>query len=405
MLPWTSHIKNMDVKKVVLITNMFPPFPEGVIDLSGGSDVASEIFVDELNEIGIQTNVISLDYVKKLPKEKKHIIRIGNYFPYVMMEDRLSTATFVYRESFRPLIFLRIIGHLKRIKPDIIVIGKTYQLSLAPMIAARFLRIPYIVRYDWLCPTNPKPELCTLKDRLNCAQCIEEISKQPIPKIGKILSGFFFVPMSMLKGYLWNRAEGALAVSEFHKQLMISFGIRDDFIEILPNVMSLDSDLDVIQELKEKYDTKDHFTILYVGRLEPEKGIEILMEAFDIVKKEHDKIKLLIAGSGRLSELAKDKSAKDPKMTFLGRVPHEELGNYYSICDIVAIPSIVPEGHPIVAEEAMSLGKIIIGFDMGGLEGIFRERSEHIAVKEISAEGLAEGIINHINNYADPGGT
>lgn len=395
MLPWANFIKNMNMKKVCLITSIFPPFPKDVTDLSGGSEIASEIFVNELRSKGVEVDVVSMDYINPVPNDPKYVTRVGRYYPYLLMDSKISETQFVYKEFFRPLIFLRIVSQLRKTKPDIVIIGKTLQFSLAPMIAARLIRIPYIIRYDWLCPTNPKPDLCTLKDRFHCADCIQQTTGKSIPKIGKIITGGFFVPMSILKRFLWNQAEAIIPVSEFHKKFIMSFGIRDDIITILPNIIPVKSDEKVVDELKRKFETDGYFTILYVGRLEPEKGVEILIDAFNLARH-RKKIKLLIAGAGRLSETVKKISKKDNDIIFLERVPHEDLGNYYALCDLIAIPSIVPEGHPVVAEEAMSLGKTIIGFDIGGLQEIFKEYPHSINVKEISVTSLSNAIAEHI---------
>ncbi|MCK5020786.1 MAG: glycosyltransferase family 4 protein [Candidatus Peribacteraceae bacterium] len=395
MLPWAEYIKNMDVESVTLMASIFPPFPEDEIDLSGGSEIASDIFVKELMEQGIHVDVISLDYIKPVSTSQRYITRIDNYYPYLLMDPKSSQVIFAYKELFRPLIFLKIISHLIKNKPDIVIIGKTYQFSLAPMIAARFLRIPYIMRYDWLCPTNPKPELCTLKDRFHCADCIQQITGKSIPKVGKIFAGFYFVPMAILKRFLWNQAEKVLAVSPFHKLLIKSFGIREDIITILPNIVPVKSNEKNVEKLKRKYDTDGFVTLLYVGRLEPEKGIEILIDAFNQVRP-RQKIKLLIAGAGRLSDTVNKISNEDKDIIFLGRVPHDELGNYYALSDIVIIPSIVPEGHPVVAEEAMSLGKTIMGFDIGGLKKIFEEYPNSVGIKEMNSKSLSKAISEFI---------
>ena len=88
---------------------------------------------------------------------------------------------------------------------------------------------------------------------------------------------------------------------------------------------------------------------------------------------------------------------RNRNITYIGLVPHEQIGNYYAIADLVVIPSIVPEGYGLVAEEAMSLDKTVIGFKIG-VKGILKNYEKGILVEEISAETLAEKVRSVVKN-------
>jgi glycosyltransferase involved in cell wall biosynthesis len=299
-------------------------------------------------------------------------------------------------ELFRPLIFIKTLIFLRKKKPDIVIIGKTYQLSLAPLLACKLLSIPYIIRYDWLCPTNPKPTPCNLRQRLHCADCIGKVNKVSVPKIAKIISIPYFTLLQNIKKLLWNNAKLILAVSEYHKSIIQSFGIKGDLIKIAPNTIEVEYDEELVKNLSDKYHLSNSYNLLYVGRLEPEKGIEFLINGFEYMKKNHviDKdIKLLIVGTGLLKKIVAEKSNKNDDIIYVGYIPHEEIGNYYALADVVVIPTIVPEGHPIVAEEAMSLEKPIIGLDMGGLHDIFEKYQKSIKIDNVDVHNLSNAII------------
>lgn len=395
MLPWAKSIMEMNVKKVVLIASLYPPFPKNVLSLWGGIEVASEQFVESLRKKEINISIISLDFVVPVSEDKENIYRVGVTNPYLLQPSLASGISFVYKEFFRPIIFLKIYRYLAKEKPDVVIIGKTYQMSFSPYLAALILHIPYIIRYDWLCPTNPKPELCSLKDRFKCAICIQERTHKRIPKLAQLLSGPYFILLSLLKSYFWNKAYKILAVSEFHKQLMESFGIRHDKIEVVPERVSpVEVDPEIIKEIEEKYKHNNSFIILYVGRLEPEKGLSILIEAFRDLYEKDPSFKLLVVGAGRLTRLIEEESKKNQNVIYVGQIPHDQIGNYYAISDVVVIPSIVPEGHPLVVEEALLMKKPIIGFELGSLPEIIHNSSEGELVKEIDSKALANAIFS-----------
>lgn len=385
-----DYIRSKGVRKVAVITSLYPPFPDDVQLLWGGVEIDMEDTVKSLKNSGIEVSVISFDYIKPVENDDPDVKRIGIYMPHLLEKSSKSMFSFAYKEFFRPSIFVKMWNCLRKNKPELVVIGGTFQFSLAIYFACILLRIPYVVRYDWFCPTNPKDELCSLRDRFKCAWCIEKITGIKIPLIGKIAAGLYFVPLFLLKRIFWNRAEKVLVVSGFYREVAKSFGVRPEKIAVIPPKSELKLDSKVIEELKRRYKSQGEFVLLYVGRLEPEKGVEVLLDAFKEVEEE--KVKLLIAGTGRLVHLVNDAMKKDKRITYLGLVPHEQIGNYYAIADSAIVPSIVPEGHPVVVEEAMSLNKTIIGSNMGGLGEILKTYERGILVEERRGEAFAEKI-------------
>jgi glycosyltransferase involved in cell wall biosynthesis len=176
---------------------------------------------------------------------------------------------------------------------------------------------------------------------------------------------------------------------------MYSFGIKSDKIEIVPEMISqVEVVPETIRELEEKYKPNNSFIILYVGRLEPEKGLSILIKAFRDLSKEDPSFKLVVVGTGRLARLIEEESKKNQNVIYIGQISHEQIGNYYAISDVVVIPSIVPEGHPLVAEEALLMKKPVIGFDLGSLPEIINTSTKGKLVKEIDSKALANAIFS-----------
>lgn len=128
-------------------------------------------------------------------------------------------------------------------------------------------------------------------------------------------------------------------------------------------------------KLKEKYNIKSNHVLLFVGRLIEFKGIEYLIDALGIVSNELPDLKLLIAGTGNLEKQLKEKVRKSnlsSYVSFLGAVKHEDLIDYYNICDLLVLPSIFDKyGHTetlgMVILEAMSCGKPVVASNIGGI--------------------------------------
>lgn len=122
----------------------------------------------------------------------------------------------------------------------------------------------------------------------------------------------------------------------------------------------------------------DEKVILFVGRLIKEKGVLELITAFQRIDSAK-KYRLVIIGSsnfkyGTIADCEKKifKRAKKSgnKILFLGHVDHSKLKYYYSLADLVVIPSMWEEAFGLVAVEAMASGKAIITTDSGALPEI-----------------------------------
>ena len=150
----------------------------------------------------------------------------------------------------------------------------------------------------------------------------------------------------------------------------------------------------VFDNLKEIY--KDKKIIFTLGRLVYYKGFEYLIEAS---KSLPDDTIILIAGIGEL----KDKLQKqihsynlEDKVKLLGKIPFEELGAYYQLCDIFCLPSTErSEAFGVVQIEAMAFGKPVISTSIkgSGVDWVNLNNISGIVVPPKDANKLAEAII------------
>lgn len=118
--------------------------------------------------------------------------------------------------------------------------------------------------------------------------------------------------------------------------------------------------------------------VLFVGRMDPLKGIDILLRG--VAKLDDRKgLRVLVVGGN----LQKDKGIKemgklaldlgiDGQVSFLGAVPQERLPLYYSAADVCIVPSYY-ESFCLVALEALACGTPVIASRVGGLTGIVRD--------------------------------
>jgi len=137
--------------------------------------------------------------------------------------------------------------------------------------------------------------------------------------------------------------------------------------------------------------------LLYVGRLEPQKGIERLLAAISHLKHLR-KIKLaVIGGDGhhepefqRLLQLSKELDIQD-NVFFAGRVDQQDLPTYYSAANLLIVPSH-HESFGLVALEALACGTPVVASDVGAMRSIIIENETGCVVSPADPPGLADTI-------------
>ena len=115
------------------------------------------------------------------------------------------------------------------------------------------------------------------------------------------------------------------------------------------------------------------FKILFMARLETEKGIWVLCEAVERLAKEGLSINLLIAGTGSQETQLKKQFADEKVFHFQGYVEGQMKAQLFQDCDIVAIPSLCSETFCITATEAMAFGKPVLASPLGELPNLILE--------------------------------
>ena len=120
-----------------------------------------------------------------------------------------------------------------------------------------------------------------------------------------------------------------------------------------------------------------HKVLLYVGRIEALKGVDLLIRTASHMETD-DGLQVLVigadaAGSGevaRLQQMAQELNVGDA-VEFLGRVPQERLAWYYSAADVCVVPSFY-ESFGLAALESMACGTPVVASRVGGLPTIIQ---------------------------------
>jgi len=148
---------------------------------------------------------------------------------------------------------------------------------------------------------------------------------------------------------------------------------------------------------------RDSATLLFVGRLVPKKGVDVLLKA---LKKLCGKVRCLIVGDGPLKsnlQLLAAQLGVGDCVTFVGGVRHEEIAKYYASASALVVPSVIAkdgdrDGLPNVILEAAASLLPIIASDIGGIPEFVEDGETGLLFKAGDCDALASAIERLLSN-------
>jgi glycosyltransferase involved in cell wall biosynthesis len=140
----------------------------------------------------------------------------------------------------------------------------------------------------------------------------------------------------------------------------------------------------------------EEFLILTVRRLVPRMGVDLLLEAVALARKDLGPTRLMVVGDGELrphlARRAEQLGVADV-VSFVGRVDDERLLAWYQAADVFALPSVAYEGFGMVTAEALACGLPVIGTDVGATPELLNPLAPHLVVPTGSATSLADALV------------
>jgi D-inositol-3-phosphate glycosyltransferase len=176
---------------------------------------------------------------------------------------------------------------------------------------------------------------------------------------------------------LIESAAGIIAFSPHERDAMVRlYGGSSAKIKLLPCGVDLSRFKPLDQKAaRERLGLNGGKVVLYVGRVEPLKGLELLVHTAAQMETCHD-VKVLVVGGandgdeevGRLQDLARDLEVEHV-IDFVGRVDQEDLPLYYNAADVCVLPSYY-ESFGLAALESMACGTPVVATRVGGLSTV-----------------------------------
>jgi Glycosyltransferase len=183
--------------------------------------------------------------------------------------------------------------------------------------------------------------------------------------------------------------------------------VKELYMQGATKIIPMGVDIDLFSKQKRNIEIRSQLNagdndilILSVGRFAEKKGLIYLVQALEYIVQKHRNVKLAFIGFGpdeqKLKNLVEELELND-YVEFLGKIPNQELPQYYSSADIFVLPSIVDsrgdtEGLGVVLLEALAARCAVVASNVGGITDIIKDNYTGLLVEQKNSIDLANKI-------------
>ncbi|HZR04066.1 MAG TPA: TIGR04063 family PEP-CTERM/XrtA system glycosyltransferase [Burkholderiales bacterium] len=203
-----------------------------------------------------------------------------------------------------------------------------------------------------------------------------------------------------------KRADAVTTICEGLRRDIVERGVPADKVTVIPNAVDIDA-FKLSEEpdpiLKQRLGLNDKVVVGFIGSFYAYEGLGLLLRAAPLMLRRVPNLKLLLVGGGpqeaELRALAAELDVAD-QVIFTGRVPHDQVGLYYDLIDVLAYPRLSMRLTDLVTPlkplECMAQGRLLVASDVGGHRELIQDDKTGLLFTAGSTESLARRIIDLI---------
>ncbi len=352
------------MKKLCIIAAAYPP------NVKGGGEKSTQLLAKGLAELGNQVTVLTID--KRDHEFDDGAVRVKTmlspniYWNFKHKEPAYRKLIWHVKENINPKARETLIEQLRCIKPDAVITSTIENFGNAAWEACYALNIPvaHILRsYYTLCFKGTM-----FRQGKNCEQRCQSCKAATF---GRVQSA--------------ARVNGLIGISDFILKLHEPY-FTQAITQRIFNPVELEA------SVNERADDGQHI-FAYLGRIEPEKGVEPLLEAFQTLPENYQ---LKIAGTGKdvYVSYLQEKYASE-RISFLGWVKPEAV---YRSVNYVVVPSMWHEPFGRTVIEAYSHGVPVIASARGGLMELVEEGKTGQLFEPDDPDNFRQACLNAVQN-------
>ena len=267
-------------------------------------------------------------------------------------------------------------------KPDLVHVNNLYPLiSTSILDESKRRRIPTVMtlhNYRLACPTGlmmSHGEICRRCVTDGEWQCVaRNCTGETAKSVGYALRNF----VARLRGVFHEKVDHFVAPSRFLKSVLVESGYPSERISVAPYILDIPA---------EPASHGDGEYVGYVGRISPEKGVDVIVEA----ARRLPEIPFKFAGDySRMPEVVRSAPAN---CSFVGSIAHDQLGRFLGAARFTVVSSVWYEVQPFSLFEPMSQGKCVVCADIGSLPEFVEHERTGMLFKAGDADDLTRKVL------------
>ncbi len=203
---------------------------------------------------------------------------------------------------------------------------------------------------------------------------------------------------------VYKRANGFIVLSEAFRQVLHkTYNVPLEKIFIVSggiDTKEFDVNLSISQAREKLGLPQDRQIILCVRRLVQRMGLENLISAIALVKRQHPDVLLLIAGKGAIAGALRSQIQElqlENHVQLLGFVPDHDLPMAYRAAELSIVPTISLEGFGLIVIESLAAGTPVLGTPIGGIPEILQPFESDLILEGSTTEQVAKGLIEALS--------
>ena len=198
---------------------------------------------------------------------------------------------------------------------------------------------------------------------------------------------------------LFKRVAALFVICDGLKREIISRGISDNKITVIPNCVDVKffSPCEYDEKIAAKFNLTGKTVFGFIGSFYNYEGIDLLIDSYMKMLQKRNSIKLFLVGDGPEKDALHNKVEKaglTGHVIFTGKVPHEHIKRYYSVMDALVYPRkkmrLTELVTPLKPLEAMAMGKIVVGSDVGGMKELITNNIDGFLFKAGDVDALSK---------------
>jgi PEP-CTERM/exosortase A-associated glycosyltransferase len=356
------------------------------IPLHSGYTFRSRSIFEHQRQLGWQTDhVTSTKHADAAPDQPDEETVDGLHFHRTAKRSLLHRVPVLNQYAVIRDLERRVIEVARRVRPDLLHAHSPALNGIAAVRAGRALGIPvvYEVRGFWedAAVSHGTAREGDLRYRITRA----------------------------LETHALRNADHCFCICEGLRQDIAARGIPESRITVIPNAVDIGSFQPVEQvdtALAGRLGLQGRQVIGFIGSFYFYEGLELLLEAAAILRRDLPELRVLLVGGGPAEPMLREKAAAlglADVTIFAGRVPQREVSSYYSLVDVLAYPRqsmrITELVTPLKPLEAMAQKRLFVASDVGGHRELVEDGRTGLLHRAGDADSLAQQMRRLLDDH------